>query len=180
MEAAKLGDMCRSAPSEFQQRMEATMTGYNGPYARLRRRGLVADICGESTEMREIFESVLQGGGGQFLVGMECMRRMQDLLLVHKMSRDEQHLAELFILGTDRSAINQRRVPKTGRRAKGVRRGPRIAPRRYNICSLFRRKIIKSKGHKCSGAAKKAVGAMNQMQLSREVDKMLREAENES
>ena len=77
--------------------------------------------------MMAIFERAPQGGGGEFLVGRECMRRMQDLLLVAEMSRDEQHLAELFILGKERSGITQRGVPKTangvaktGGRAKGV------------------------------------------------------------
>ena len=70
-------------------------------------------------------------------------------------------------------------VPNTGGSAKGMR-GPRIAPMRCNICSLFsKRKVIKVKGHKCSEEAKKAVGAMNKVQLSRAVVKMLREAEGE-
>ena len=51
-----------------------------------------------------------------------------------------------------------------------MRKGPRIALARCNICSWLRkRKVIKVRGHKCSEAAKKAVGAMNRMQLSRAV-----------
>ena len=64
-------------------------------------------------------------------------------------------------------------MKKTGKHAKGMRRGPRIAPTRCNICSWFgKREVIKVKGHKCSEVAKKAVGAMNAMQLLRAVDKM--------
>ena len=66
----------------------------------------------------------------------------------------------------------------SGGSAKGVKRGPRIGPLRCNICSWFEeRKVIKGKGHKCPAEAKKAVGAMTQMQLLSAVVKMLREAE---
>ena len=74
-----------------------------------------------------IFESVPQGGGGEFRVGRECMRRM--VWQMNEMSKDEQHLAELFILGKERAGAvkgvaatggSAKGVPKTGGKAKGV------------------------------------------------------------
>jgi hypothetical protein len=121
-EAVKHGDMWHSDPEQFQQMMETAMRSYNGSYARMRRKGLIADITQQSPEMMLIFESVPQGGGGQFLVGRECMRRMKDPLLVNMMSRDEQHLAEQFILGQERSGASRLGVPATGGSALGVKK----------------------------------------------------------
>ena len=110
------------------------------------------------------------------------------------MSRDEQHLAEQFILGQERAAASRLGVAATGKSALGVKkkggaalgvkRGPQLTPRRCNICSWFeRRKVIKDKGHKCPKAAKDALAGlekkMNGMQLARAVERMLREAEEE-
>ena len=72
-------------------------------------------------------------------------------------------------------------VAKIGGAAKGVRKGPLTAPRRCNICSWFeKRKVIQARGHKYSKEEKKDVGQMNKSQLKSAVDKMLREAENET
>ena len=80
------------------------------------------------------------------------------------------------------AATGRKGVRKTGKGALGVKRGPRLTPRRCNICSWFeRRKVIKDKGHKCSEAAKEALAKqkMNKAQLMRAVERMLREAEEE-
>ena len=116
------------------------------------------------------------------------LHQKPSVLLAH----DEQHLAELFMLGQERVGITQRGVAKTGRKAKGVaatggaakgvKRGARHTPRRCNICSWFeKRDVIKVKGHKSSEAAKEAVEkeGLTTKQLGRAVIKMLGQKEEE-